>query len=389
MDAALLEKAEKLCVLSASLESVYPYQILDAIRSLLRVVNSYYSNQIESEGTHPFDIEKASHKIFSGDLKQQQLQKLSLVHIEVQQWIETLFKAEGDEIVFKRDFIRDIHRKFYSHEDMKPFLNIHNKLPSGKEEIIKMIPGEFRDRRVVVASHLAPEDTDIQTLFNLYESSYKIPPHSIKAKKVLYALASHHRLTWIHPFLDGNGRTSRLVLDGIFAGIHLQGYGLWNISRGLARRSEDYKNYLALADKPREGDLDGRGALSLKNFKLYMHFMLDVAIDQVEYMSKALQLPTLSQRIVNYVIFTQEHMYDVDPLPKYSEILLKELLMVGDMPRGSVAPLIHASDRTASMLIKKLLERDFLDSDTPKGDIRLKFNTHFASAIFPDLISRK
>lgn len=387
IDAELLEMAEVLCLNSASLGSFYPPQVLNGISALLRTVNSYYSNKIESEGTHPFDIEKASRQIFSGDRKQQQLQKLSLVHIGVQEWIEELM-GDGNEVIpFTKDFICDVHRTFYAHPDMEPFLEIKTRREG--DAAIRMVPGEFRDRTVYVGDHAAPEHTSLPTLFNLYESTYRMPTHATQAKKVIYAIASHHRLTWIHPFLDGNGRTSRLVLDGIFAGIALKGYGLWNISRGLARRSDEYKAYLALADHPRQGDRDDRGALSLKGFKSYIKFMLEVAIDQIAYMGEVLQLNTLSQRIEKYVKFSQQGMYQTEPLPKYSEYLLKELLIVGEMARGDVAKVIHASDRTASTLIKKLLEMHFLESDTPKGAIRLKFNAHFASEIFPGLISGK
>jgi Fic family protein len=393
IDAELLKKSEELCVKSAALGSAYPPAIHDGIKTLLRTVNSYYSNKIESEGTHPFDIEKASRKVFSDDIKKQQLQKLSLVHIQVQEWIEALLCKGDDSAAFQRDFILDVHRRFYSHPDMEPFLYICTHPENGtspkEETTVKMTPGLFRERTVYVGGHTAPEYTTIPTLFNLYESSYKIPPHATLAQKMIFALASHHRLSWIHPFLDGNGRTSRLVLDGIFIGIGLQGYGLWNISRGLARRSDDYKKYLALADHPRQGDLDGRGALTLKGLKSYIGFMLEVAIDQVEYMRGVLQLNTLSQRIENYVRFSREGMYETEPLPKYSEFLLKELLVMGEIPRGNVAKIIHASDRTASTLIKKLMEMDFLESDSPKGAIRMKFNTHFASIIFPDLISNR
>ncbi len=394
IDAGLLKTAEELCIKSASLGAAYPPQILNGIRSMLRIVNSYYSNKIESEGTHPFEIEKASHEIFSGDTKQQQLQKMSLVHIGVQESIEELLQNGDDFTPFKRDFICNVHREFYSHPDMKPFLDIKtvpNSLTSenNEETIIKMMPGEFRDREVYVGGHTAPDYNIIPTLFNMYELTYKSPPHAMQARKVIYALASHHRLTWIHPFLDGNGRTSRLVLDGIFTGMKLKGYGLWNISRGLARNSDEYKKYLALADMPRQGDLDGRGTLSLKQLKAYVKFMLEVSIDQVEYMREVLQLQTLNQRVKNYVKLSQLGMYLGEPLPKHSELVFKELLVVGEMTRGKVAEVIHASERTARTLTKKLVELDFLESDTPTGAIRLKFNAHFASEIFPDLMSSR
>ena len=388
IDEELLKMSDTLCLKSAALGAAYPPQVLRGIRSMLRTVNSYYSNKIESEGTHPFEIEKASRKIFTGDTKQQQLQKMSLVHIGVQEWVEDLLKEGDNTTPFIRDFICDVHREFYSHEDMKPFLDIKT-VPNStdKSKIIKMIPGEFRDRVVYVGGHEAPEHTIIPTLFNLYESNYKVHPSFVQAKKVIYAIASHHRLTWIHPFLDGNGRTSRLVLDGIFTGIQLQGYGLWNISRGLARNSNEYKKYLGAADLPRQGDMDGRGALSLNGLKIYIKFMLETALDQVKYMAEVLQLQTLTQRVENYVMFSQLGMYPGKELPKYSELLLKELLLRGEMARGKVGNTINASGSTATKLIRELSDLDFLESDTPKGAIRIKFNAHFASEIFPDLMS--
>lgn len=55
---------------------------------MLRITNSYYSNRIESEGTHPIDIEKAMKKEFLEDKKKKDLQPLSLIHIEIQKYLE-------------------------------------------------------------------------------------------------------------------------------------------------------------------------------------------------------------------------------------------------------------------------------------------------------------
>src|SRR5436305_942518 len=52
--------------------------------------------------------------------------------------------------------------------------------------------------------------------------------------------AAHHRLMWIHPFLDGNGRVARLFTDAYFLRSSVTGYGLWNVSRGLARQRDSY-----------------------------------------------------------------------------------------------------------------------------------------------------
>lgn len=384
IDAELLSMAEELCIKSATLTGSHAPQVLFGIKELLRKVNSYYSNQIESEGTHPIDIDKATRQEFSSDSKEKQLQQLSLVHIEVQKYVEGYFR-EG-QTPYNREFILDVHRELYSHPDMAHFLQIEDK---ENNTIIEMIPGKLRESNVRVGQHIAPDYSELSSFFNKYELLYRIPKHATQAKKLIFGLASHHRLMWIHPFLDGNGRTARLVLDGIFTSMELEGYGLWNISRGLSRRSEDYKRYLALADMPRQGDLDGRGALSTKAFISYIKFMLEVALDQVNFMNQNLKMNSLHERIARYVRLSKEGFFDIKPLPKYSELLFKELLMVGEIPRGKVMDIIHTKERTATTLIKELTQQDFLESDTPKSAIRLKFNAHFASYIFPELIPQK
>ncbi|MGI4742086.1 MAG: Fic family protein [Janthinobacterium lividum] len=44
--------------------------------------------------------------------------------------------------------------------------------------------------------------------------------------------AAHHRLAWLHPFLDGNGRVMRLFSDAAFLAEGLDAGGLWSMSRG-------------------------------------------------------------------------------------------------------------------------------------------------------------
>jgi len=382
IDAELLSMAEDLCIKSAELVGSHAPQILYGIRELLRKVNSYYSNQIESEGTHPIDIDRAAREEFSEDSKEKQLQLLSLVQIEVQKYVEHYFK-DNDKTPFSKAFILDVHHKLYSHPDMAPFLKIKDLQ---NQTTIEMIPGQLRQKDVKIRQHIAPDSAELSSLFNKYELLYRLPAYATQAKKVIYAIASHHRLMWIHPFLDGNGRTARLVLDGIFSSIDLKGYGLWNISRGLSRRSEDYKKYLALADMVRQGDLDGRGALSSKGFKAYIKFMLEIALDQVNFMGQSLKMNSLYERIDKYVRLSQEGMFEIKPLPKYSELLFKELLISGEVPRGKVMKIINTKDRTATSLIRELIKMDYIESDTPKSPIRLKFNAHFASYIFPELI---
>ncbi len=375
----LLELSEEICIKSAALIGSHNPQVLYGIQELLRKVNSYYSNKIESEGTHPLDIDKALKKEFSSNSKEKKLQILSLAHIEVQRYIES-----SDNNPFSQDFILSIHKALYDKPQMHDFLRI-----AYKDSYITMIPGVLRQRDVEVGSHVAPIYTELPMLMNTFETLYKFPKHATQAQKLIYSFSSHHRLAWIHPFIDGNGRAARLALDGALLGMKLEGYGLWNISRGLARASSDYKKYLAGADIPKLGEYDGRGTLTAKGLKAYVRFMLETALDQVNYMGESLKLETLNHRIQRYSRLSTEGLVGTKPLPKYSLPLFKELLICGELPRGMVKDIIGTKDRTATTLIKDLSQRDFLESSTPKSPIRLKFNAHFASYLFPELVPQR
>lgn len=381
----LISLADKVWIESAKLTSTYSPQVLNSIKDLLRITNSYYSNLIESEGTHPIDIERAMKEDFDQDDYKKNLQKLSLVYIDVQKEIES--QCDKDTCKpFSEFFIKKIHKDLYSRVEMKPFLNIE-KQDNLETNFITMIPGEIRTQNVKVGRHVAPKFEELPSLFTTYENYYnKNFSQMSNARKLITAITTHHKLIWIHPFPDGNGRTSRLILDAQFYYIGLEGYGLWNISRGLARnKGSEYKKYLALADQARKGDLDGKGSLSLNSLEKYVEYMLETALDQINFMSSLIKLKTLSDRIGNYIELSQKGMYK-QSLPKHSDLLLKKLLVQGEITRGEVEKIINKGRTTSSELIKKLIELEYIESDSPKGTIRLKFNSYFSSKIFPDLI---
>lgn len=379
IDEEILVLSEKVCIESAKLTSSHNKYIINSIRELLRKTNSYYSNKIESEGTHPISIEKAMKKNFSENSKERNLQKLSLGYIET---LKELEEQKGN--IYNREFIKNIHRIFYEKTNIKDFLEI----PFGADgKTLTMEIGRFRNIDVEVNDFLAPRHQELDSLFNEFETLYRFNKEtSTKAKQLLYALSSHHRILYAHPFLDGNGRVARLFLDAALSDMNLEGYGLWNISRGLARDSKQYSENLKHADRIKQGMTDGRGVLSSRSLGYYIKYMLEVALDQIEFMKENIKMNTLGKRIENYIKMSQVGMYSIEPLPKYSELVFKELLIHGEISRGSVEVVINKSRSTATKLIKKLEEMEYIQSDTPKGSIHLKFNAYFASKIIPQLM---
>lgn len=374
----LLELSEEVCLKSVKLSGTHSDITISAIKDLLRIVNSYYSNRIESQGTHPFEIEKAMRQEFSTNTREKNFQLLSLAHIATQKKVETMPYIEA----YSQSFICFLHHDFYTYEGMNPFLHIH--FEAQDKEII---PGKYRDCGVKIGDHIPPLASQIDSFMQTYEHLYtEATKHGTQAKKLLYALSSHHRLAWIHPFLDGNGRTSRLALDGALLSMKLQGYGLWNISRGLARKTSEYKSTLSQADLIKQGEFHGRGELSTKALESFVRFMLECSLDQINYMDRYLKLSELSSRIDHYTQKVYDGGFDRLSLPKKSDRLFKHLLLVGESPRSALATVLDVSERTISSMLKELLEKGYLASDTPKSAVRLRFNTHFASWLFPELI---
>jgi len=195
------------------------------------------------------------------------------------------------------------------------------------------------------------------------------------------AASAHHRLTWIHPFLDGNGRVARLFTQAWLVKAGCDGDGLWTISRGLARRKGDYQAVLANADEKRMNDYDGRGYLSQRRLGEFCEFFLSTAVDQIEFMRGLLALDGMLNRIAGYT----ERRESARELPRGSARVLRELFLGGEIARGDVARIVAASPRTAQKVTGELLSQRLVTTSSPKGPLRLGFPADAAGYYFPNL----
>lgn len=216
-------------------------------------------------------------------------------------------------------------------------------------------------------------------------------PSTMQGLRPVVALAAaHHRLMWIHPFLDSNGRVTRLFTDAYFHRIRLSGHGLWNVSRELARRRDEYKNFLA-ADAERENDYDGRGNLSDRRLSEFCRFFLEVCLDQTEFMNNLLALNGFLERLEKYVslrnsgLIVNERGERLAPLHPRAAEVLKKTAVAGDIPRGAVFKIIEMSERTGRTILNGLLDEGLLTSKSAKSAVRLGFPAADAGYFFPDL----
>jgi Fic family protein len=357
---------------------------LGTLRELLRIINSYYSNLIEGHSTHPYDIVRAMQKEYDSQPAKRDLQMESVAHITVQNDMERKLREEPEVNMTGREFLCDLHREFY--RQMPEAFRVVTNAETGKESLV--VPGELREESVKVGYHELPGHKSLTAFLDRFGEFYE-PKRHHGALKLVVAAAAHHRLMWIHLFLDGNGRVARLFTEAYFHRISIHGFGLWSVSRGLARRNVDYKSALSRADAPRRNDLDGRGNLSNEGLVSFCRFFLEVCLDQVEFMGGLLRLEGLLGRIRRYIELRGSGMIPGPAGEKSLRVssarMLQEVLVKGESARGAVIAASGLKERTGRNLLGQLIAERLLVSDTPKGDVRLGFPIHAAGWFFPDL----
>jgi Fic family protein len=356
---------------SAGFRRSLPASLLASLAHLVRAMNCYYSNLIEGHDTHPVDIERALKNDYSQDPRRRDLQIEARAHIAVQKWIDE--GALGGGRAVTPDGIREVHRRFC---ELLPEDLLWVEEPTTRERF-RVVPGELRKRDVKVGRHIAVSPGALPRFLDRFAHVYGVTG---KTESIIATAAAHHRLLWMHPFLDGNGRVARLMshaqlLDALDTG------GVWSIARGLARNVQEYKRLLANADESRHNDLDGRGTLSEEALAEFTKFFLTVCIDQVTFMERLVQPDRLRARVLLWA----EEEIRVGGLPPKSGSILEAILYRGELPRGDAGHVVGTGERQARRIVSALLEKGVLISESQRAPLSLAFPAALASRWVPGL----
>lgn len=344
---------------------------------LVRIMNTYYSNLIEGHDTRPRDIERALAGELDSEEGRRNLQIEAAAHVRVQAEVDRMATEGRLPEPASVDFIQWLHREFYR-DAPEAMLRIE-----GGGRVLTMKPGEWRSRPehdVEVGRHVPPSSDRVPEFMRYFADRYHFERIG-KAGRIMAMAAAHHRLNYIHPFPDGNGRVSRLMSHAMAWASDVAAHGLWSISRGLARGLEsrsEYKQMMDLADIPRQADTDGRGNLSERALIDFIAWFLRVAVDQVTFMSGLFELDTLADRF-RALVKRHEH------LRPQSARLLEEALVRGEIDRGEVPRITGLPERSARRVLNDVLGEGLLASATPKGPVSLRFPTHSLETLFPRL----
>lgn len=372
----ILALAEQVPYQAGKLAGMLAPQTAVRIGGLLRVTSSFYSNLIEGQFTEPVTLAPSAPR-----RDRQELAELAMTHIGAQEAFEraiTQYDSVPWETLLSPAFVSRVHKRLFQGTSEEQL-----RLSSGDF----MVPGQLRDvieKDVLVGQHAAPSWKAVTPMLARMQLIYgRI---SDARSRLLATMAYHHRLAWVHPFVDGNGRAVRLVTH---LQLHKLGLSspLWSLSRGLARQQATYYARLANADQPRRGDLDGRGQLTQAGLFEFVGFMLETCLDQMRYIEDAMEVSNMRQRLEK--IFAWEPRIIQAGVKPEAARALHILLAQGVVNRMDFKIYFGLSDRAATDQLKSLIQLGLVESATPKArELRPGLPIWFAQQLFPDLHSR-
>jgi Fic family protein len=366
----VLALREEAAALSAQVHPV----TAEVVVALLRRVLTYYSSRIEGRDTKPLSIEAAAAGDWSPQLELRDLQEEAMAMVRTLERLPGLLAQSPG--VYSPEFVVLLHRSFY--EEVPDRLRTYI---DASERVQPLQPGALRGHHVVVGRHVAPDPDRVPALLHALNQQY----HSVTGMdRTLAAVASHHRMMWIHPFPDGNGRIARLHTQAALTEAGVRGVGLWTLSRGLGRARDAYMRSLANADSPRRGGHDGRGNLSEEALIEFCRFMLTTAIDQVSYMRSVLHFEGVHRRIAAHLdTYEGPHQKGV----RASAPLLQELWTAGELTRDQAFQMVSpdTAERQKRDVLAQLVAEGLITRTSPRGPVRLGLPASALRAYFPKL----
>lgn len=378
----LKDMAQDVVIASSTLEGRIAKQTASVLGDRLRFLNSYHSNLIEGHKTSILDIEAALQQDYSKDEQKRYAQQLCAAHVQTERALMAEVLSSPPENSCGFEFVSRIHRTFY---ELLPAQHQFTHSQGGFSRY-SVMPGQMRDGQVSLDGGMTIHGPDAKILPGKYEafSNLYAPSNFHGDERLIAAAASHHRLVWLHPFRDGNGRVSRLFSGLYLARIGINRSNLWSLSRGFSRDKQWYMTNLQSADSP-DGSGGGFDQAFFADFCLYF---LEVCLDQIRFMDKILGLHRIDARIEGYIKDRDKARGALHPLDQRSGKLLKALFLQGEIARGearSILGMERQSDRQARRIVSQLLQEGLVCSTSHRAPLTIGFPAKVLRYYFPDI----
>ncbi len=375
----LKDMAQEVTTASAAMEGAIALETARELGERLRLVNSYYSNLIEGHKTTIPEIERALAQSYSDKPERRYAQELCAAHVLAERELMDALFATPEQNVCQPVYLQDIHRRCYGH--LPPEHQYTHD--AGGFTHIPVKAGEFRDLEVSVDGQTqhGPDARSLPEAMETFARAFD-PASFHGDERLIAAAVSHHRLTWLHPFRDGNGRLARLHTGLYLARVKVNRANLWSLSRGFSRNKDGYMLNLLATDSPAAPDEQGFFDAALTAD--FCRFFFEICLDQIGFMRRLLQLEEVERRI-EWLVSTLIHSRAPQLAPESSR-LLRAVFRRGSIPRGEAVQLVGKPERTTRRtVIAPLLEAGLLLSTSHRAPLRMGFPLFALPYLFPGL----
>ncbi len=216
----------------------FPHIILLELERTARAVSSYASTSIEG---NPLPLTEVKKILKSKPVHIRESEQEVLNYNQALQELNT-YLEEG-KVTLSLKFILNLQKQVTK-----------NLLPLFESGKLRQKPVVVNDPRVGRVVYLPPDVKDVEPLMrDLIDYVYT---NRNKIDSLILAGIFHKQMVIIHPFMDGNGRTTRLVTKALLAAMGLNTFNLFsfenyynqNVTKYFQTVGE-YENYYEIVDK--------------------------------------------------------------------------------------------------------------------------------------------
>lgn len=261
-------------------------------------------------------------------------------------------------------------------------LQMHALLTEGSDER-RTAPGRLRTGEVTVGTpelggvHRGAPSKDLERLLDefvtLLDSRKFRSQHT-----AIQALLAHFFLVTIHPFGDGNGRTSRLVEAAVLYRSRYDLHGFYGLSNYLYRNGDEYRRLLQRSRRSQPFDLQEFMEFGLRGFASELKGINDFiqrktnrafyrnALDRARGQRESVRRRVLNPREYGLLEFLLEQTEPVDPFADDSS----RHFSLADLIRDRSVRSLYGSvtDRTFRRELTRLAARGFIRFEPRDGD---------------------
>lgn len=338
-----------------SLKGTTPKWLFFDLKNVMQMLESLTSARIEGNRTTVMGVVEA---VIQQDASTNDEQILEIAKIQdAIFYIESKIKEaqkQSEEFVLDEAFIKELHR-----------ITVEGLTREGSKT-----PGQFRTEPVAIsqAKHRPPAPSLVNSHMKdlvQFINEPNAPQHDL-----LKTAIAHHRIAWIHPFDNGNGRVTRLVTYAMLAKqgfIDDKGFHILNPTAIFCSDRSKYYDMLAVADT-----LDER---ALEN---WCEYVLGGIKTEVQKIDRLLNADFSKTQIIRPALelARQKNWLNGDEYEVMLIAMEKNLIQAGDvLPIFGTGPSARVQ---ASRVISRLKEQGYLMAhpDSPRKYV-LRFSNNY------------